>query len=59
LSLCAAGLPIKAYAGSTGIVSGIITRSDNGVPVSGAAAAATAPTATYHTTTDPKGFYSI
>jgi hypothetical protein len=47
-----------AWAGNTGNLSGTV-RDDKGAPVAGAHVSAAAPTGSYLTTTDAKGFFSI
>jgi carboxypeptidase family protein len=47
-----------AWAGNTGNLSGTV-RNDKGAPVAGAHVSAAAPTGSYLTTTDAKGFFSI
>ncbi len=48
-----------AYAGTTGLLHGVITNSVSNEPVADVAVTATAPTGTYKAVTDAKGFYSI
>jgi hypothetical protein len=49
----------SALAGTSGVISGKVTSSETGAPLSGVRVSATSPTGQYATTTNSTGFYSI
>jgi hypothetical protein len=51
--------PLPAIAGTTGTISGTITDSTTGAPVSNASVSGTSPSGSLTTTTDSKGFYVL
>lgn len=51
--------PLPAIAGTTGTISGTITDSTTGAPVSNASVSASSPSGSLTTTSDSKGFYDL